>query len=127
VSLALLLVAALLGGSPVPRARAPEVGVACPVANSTRCDRVGVAVWLRGPAASVTAWVQGRRVALRHGAFTRDSWGAYVRHAGVRRLVGRDRWAGDPPRDVTVRVRVVRRDGGTATVRVRVALRAGWG
>ena len=124
MSLALLLTAALLGG---PLARPPEVGVACRVANSTRCDRLGVAVWPRGPASRVTAWVDGRRAVLRPGAFGPGTWGGWVHHARLRRLVGRDRWLGDPPRSVVVRVVVVRRSGRAQTTRARVALRPGWG
>jgi hypothetical protein len=124
MSLALLMTAALLGG---PLARPPQVGVACPVANSTRCDRLGVAVWLHEPAARVTAWVDGRRVVLRPAAFGTGSWGGYLRHAGLRRLVGREHWIGDPARSVVVRVLVAHRNGRTERARVRVALRPGWG
>src|SRR5580692_1019459 len=43
-------------------ARAPDVGMAC--LTPAPCDRVGVAVWLRRPAASVSASVAGHPVAL---------------------------------------------------------------
>jgi hypothetical protein len=44
----------------------PYVGVACPTANSIACDRVGLAIWLRRPAARVNA-VRDCRAARRMG------------------------------------------------------------
>src|SRR5271167_4545267 len=52
-------------GSTAPRAdevaassvlsKSPYLGVRCSIANSIACDRVGLAVWLKRPAVSVTA------------------------------------------------------------------------
>ena len=44
--------------------KAPYMGVSCPVANSIACDRVGLAVWLKRPAVSVTATIAGAHLAL---------------------------------------------------------------
>src|SRR5579875_2414127 len=40
--------------------RAPYLGVRCPLANSIRCDRVGLAIWLRRPAVRVRGTVAGQ-------------------------------------------------------------------
>jgi hypothetical protein len=42
----------------------PYMGVSCPVANSIACNRVGLAVWLKRPAVSVTATIAGGSFAL---------------------------------------------------------------
>jgi hypothetical protein len=44
--------------------RSPDLGVSCPVANSIACNRVGLAVWLKRPALSVTATIAGASFAL---------------------------------------------------------------
>src|SRR5438270_737090 len=54
----------VLGGAPIPTAdrvfsKDPYMGVACHVANSIACDRVGLAVWLRRPAIAVSASIAG--------------------------------------------------------------------
>jgi hypothetical protein len=41
------------------------MGVSCPVANSIACDRVGLAVWLKHPAVSVSATINGARLPLK--------------------------------------------------------------
>jgi hypothetical protein len=37
----------------------PYIGVKCPIANSIACDRVGLAVWLKQPAMSISATIAG--------------------------------------------------------------------
>jgi hypothetical protein len=57
-----------LGGSPPPitvlapsraLSQPPYMGVTCPIANSIGCDRIGLAVWLKQPAVSITATIAG--------------------------------------------------------------------
>lgn len=44
--------------------RAPYMGVACATPNGIACDRVGLAIWLRRPATSVSATIAGRPLKL---------------------------------------------------------------
>ena len=44
--------------------RDPYMGVSCRIPNSFACDRVGLAVWLREPAARVEAAIAGRELEL---------------------------------------------------------------
>ena len=44
----------------------PYMGVNCPVANSIACDRVGLAIWLKRPAESVTAKVAGAPLTMNY-------------------------------------------------------------
>jgi hypothetical protein len=120
-----------------PNIRQIYVGVACPVANSIRCDQLGVAVWIRGPARRVMARLSGRRVTLRRlGRWSRHVvvWDGRVRHAGIAR--GPDRivprgggfyWVGNPPHHVIVCVAVLRGRGAVERTRRRVAVQAGYG
>ena len=104
-------------------ARTPYVGVACrQPANS--CGRIGVAVWLAGPATRIDAALLGRNVRL---STSHAGTGAY----GYRRY-----WTGFihlPPAQVKsgtydVRVRItVTGDGTTAHFTRLVYLSAGWG
>jgi hypothetical protein len=56
--------AALRVAPSVVLARTPYMGVVCPIANSTLCDRVGLAVWLRKSAVAVSATIGGRPLTL---------------------------------------------------------------
>ena|SRR5215217_2125237 len=112
----------------------PQLGVACRVPNSIRCDRVGFAVWLRRPVDAVDAAIAGRRFALRYQqAPTRERmYMGFLRPAGLadgplRVPFGAGgKWYGEGR--VSARVRIwVRARGHTATTVVRVPLRAGWG
>ena len=131
------------GGTPASRppeaaqhllSRAPEVGVACPQANSIACDRVGLAVWLRRPAAGVTATIDGRSLRLRRPE-RRDGWyEGYLQPAGLLHGAlrvtpdrGRYYWQGSHPKDAQVRVTIRRDDGSVERATRVVALRAGWG
>ena len=136
--------------------RKPYLAVSCPRPNEFACDRVGLAIWLRKPAARLAATVNGRRLAM-HSPCWKDAngrgCGSYCREQGVRRdqpcgtyyegflhragVVdgplqvqpdrGRDRWIGSRPPLGDVRIFARYRDGRTAGVRVKVRLSPGWG
>lgn len=123
-------------------AQAPYMGVSCPVANSIACDRVGLAVWLRHPATSVTATIAGRLLNLddptwapghpRHGA--RTAFTGFLQPAGivsnlhVSTDAGSDRWYGSRfPVPPLVQLRILNPSGKTITTQLRVDLSPGWG
>jgi hypothetical protein len=114
--------------------RHPQLGVACRVPNSIRCDRVGFAVWLRRPADSVRAAIAGRRFALRYQeAPTRERmYMGFLRPAGLADgplrvpFTARGKWFGEGSPSARVRV-WIEADGRTRAATVRVPLRAGWG
>lgn len=128
------------GGAATARPRAhrslfsqpPLVGVACRRASSIRCDRVGIAVWLREPTDGVEVTVAGRRVVLR-----RSGWGPWLGYLhpagllngalGVRPDRGRFSWQGKHPRNVRVHVVVRDAHGAPQRASVTVPLRPGWG
>jgi hypothetical protein len=134
-------------GAPTPRAapaepvradslfaRHPQLGVACHVPNSIRCDRVGFAVWLRRPADSVRAAIAGRRFALHYlQAPTRERmYTGFLRPAGLADgplrvpFTARGKWFGEGGPSARVRL-WIEADGRTRATTVRVPLRAGWG
>ena len=134
-----LLVALVACGSdpapPQPHDRLHVVrvymGVSCPKANSIRCDRVGLAVWLRRRPARLSATIAGRPLRLRRHS---DHYEGFLVPAGlidgplrVRPDGGRYRWTGAKP--VTARVRLTARfpDGRTLRRTLNVGLAAGWG
>lgn len=123
----------------------PYIGVSCPRANSTRCDRVGFDLVLRRRAVAVAASVAGRSIHLlspgpvphNAGAGGRD-WGGYLDDAGLSRegslfripANGRARgvWAGQPAVYLPVRVVVTYPDGRrVAFVFPRIFLSPGFG
>jgi hypothetical protein len=122
-------------------AREPDLGVACGVPNTIRCDRIGLAVWLRRPAASVTATVAGVRIDLDDPTWSgpalqgrRTMFAGFLQPAGmlngplkVRADRGRYWWAGAHPRSARVRIVVSYGDGQRSSVTRTVQLRAGWG
>ena len=145
-----LAVTALRGAAPALRtvppttllARAPAVGMACLAPRS--CDRVGVAVWLRRPAASVTASVAGHSVSLNLASATPfDAAAARARRlfvgyfhwprlAGVRIFFAAGPpsqwWAADPAHWPTPAVRIrVESSGRIVETLTRVSLQGGWG
>ena len=129
----------LRGGSfPVPQARSataaklfaaepPYVGVACRYSNSTRCGRIGIAVWFRHPPSSVDALLGKTAVTLRNTSrggrvFT---YIGYV-HLSAAALGIPSFWTGVPIRYFTLQVAA--RRGTTAERRTfRVQLHPGWG
>jgi hypothetical protein len=117
--------------------RDPSLGVACGRASSIACDRVGLAVWLRQPASSVAATIDGQPLRLHAGGFGGRGptyWEGYRQPAGllagplkVTPDRGRFYWQGTHPKDARVTIRVRRRDGSTVDASLAVTLRAGWG
>jgi hypothetical protein len=117
-------------------ARAPHLGVACPKANSIACDRVGLAVWLRSPAARLSATIDGRTFALRPPA-TRDGyWEGFLQPAGmlahgraqhVTPDRGRYYWEGRHPVRAVVHLAATEPGGAHASAFLAVDLRAGYG
>jgi hypothetical protein len=122
-------------------AREPDLGVACGVPNSIRCDRIGLAVWLRRPAASVTATVAGAPIELDDPTWSgpalhgrRTMFAGFLQPAGmlkgplkVRADRGRYWWAGAHPTYVRVRIIASYGQERRVSVTTTVLLRAGWG
>ncbi|QEC49756.1 hypothetical protein FSW04_20725 [Baekduia soli] len=121
--------------------RAPGMGVACPVANSIACDRVGIAAWLSQDAVRVVATVGGRSVVLqdRHircptaRPCPRFYTGA-LQPAGlldgaleVTPDHGADRWYGRHPVSAPLRITPTYADGTRAVTTRTVPLAPGWG
>ena len=70
----------------------PYIGVACPQAGSTRCDRIGFDVVLRRRAEAVSATVAGRQIRLTstghiaHNTKAKErDWGGHLRKVGLER------------------------------------------
>ncbi|HEX4033760.1 MAG TPA: hypothetical protein VHX66_04890 [Solirubrobacteraceae bacterium] len=120
-------------------AQAPRIGITC---GAPSCDRLGVAVWLRRPARSVSASLAGRHVTLRAAlaaafqpgpAARRTMFVGYL-HApsvfahltlGPGQLwapTSSARWPA--PR---LRINVALRAGGYETTALPVPLQLGWG
>ena len=110
------------------------MGVSCRKPNSIRCDRVGLAVWLKRPADRVTAAIAGRRFALADAEVGRPPrmFAGYLRPAGLADGPLRvpfgpgGRWTGEGVVRPHVKLWVTT-DGRTATTALRTRLRAGWG
>jgi hypothetical protein len=121
--LAALLSALSLG---LGLARDPYVGVACPQANSTACGHVGIAVWVaRRHAIRVDATLGGAHVRLLPPKQIGSFWVGFV-HLPLQRMGLPQSWAGDPEKDMTLRLRI-RYPSGWRTGNVRLLLHAGWG
>ena len=138
--------------------RPPSMGVRCPgaLANSIACDRVGLAVWLKRPAVSVTATIAGAPLVLNHrdeflypGDPPHTSFDGFLQPAGIvsrlhvhvlpvdgtemKRLrhegipVGRQTWLGQGSAGGPVRLTIHEPGGRTVITHIYVALRDGWG
>jgi hypothetical protein len=118
----------------------PYMGVRCAVPNSISCDRVGLAIWLKRPAYSVTASIDGRRLAMdRFGdqlisaVAPRTEFDGYLRPAAivssmhVRPFAGTSTWFGDPTPLTVVRLLIDYGHGRLVTTHLQVPLMAGWG
>jgi hypothetical protein len=131
-----------LWGCPTKRALerlAPEIdpylGVACHVANSIACDRVGVGVTFAAPAALVIVEIDGRVVTLDPPLDPPDDlWQGYLYNAGLRRgplnigiAPGATRWSGTPEVQPYVTVTVFFEDGTVASRTSRGLLHPGFG
>jgi hypothetical protein len=118
------------------------MGVSCPASNEFRCDRVGLAVWLREPALEVDAAIAGRELELDdpewseqpddHGR--RGMFAGFLQPAGlidgpiqVTPDDGPDRWLGSEPVSATVDLRIVESTGETTRTTTEVNLSPGWG
>jgi hypothetical protein len=116
--------------------RAPYLGVRCPTPNSIACDRVGLAVWLRGPARRLTATIDGRRFVLRPPATRRGSWEGALRPAGLLcpgaalHVIPDDgplRWKGRRSVRAVVHLSAIEPGGAKAFADVAIDLHAGYG
>jgi hypothetical protein len=121
--------------------RDPYMGVSCRAPNEFGCDRVGLAVWLRRPAASVDASIAGRDLRLDDKEWSeteengeRRMFAGFLQPAGLidgpLRLTadyGPGRWIGRDPVSAPVEIRIVRSDGSVEATSVEVGLSAGWG
>ena len=120
--------------------RDPYMGVSCRTPNSFACDRVGLAVWLREPAARVDAAIAGQELKLDDPEWSgpgengeRRMFAGFLQPAGLidgplelASDAGPDRWFGREPVSATVQIWIV--DGGaTTTTTVEVGLSPGWG
>ncbi len=133
----------------------PYLGVSCPVANSIACDRVGLAVWLKRPAVSVTATIDGAHLPLnRYGVgaanapIPRRQFSGFLQPAGIAsRLhvrpvdghvnttgqghaqvsVAPQMWLGQSAPAPNVQLTIHTTSGQTLTTHLRVGLYAGWG
>jgi hypothetical protein len=137
---------------------APDMGVRCPgaLANSIACDRVGLAVWLKRPAVSVTATIAGASLVLNHrdeflspGEPPHTSFDGFLKPAGIvsrlhvhvlpvdgtemKRLrhrgipVGRQTWLGEGNAGAPVWLTIHEPGGRTVITHLYVELRPGWG
>ena len=105
----------------------PYVGVACRYSNSTRCGRVGVAVWFRHRPSAVKAVLGTMPVAL-SGVSTGGKVFTYIGYVHLPKAVLRipRYWTGVPVRYFALRV--VAHLGSAVEVRTfRVQLHPGWG
>lgn len=120
--------------------QAPYLGVSCSSPNSIRCDRVGLAVWLREPARSVRAEIGGRSFDLDDPTWSgpardglRRMFAGFLQPAGLRdgalAIPGEStgRWIGNPPVSAVVTIEVVTRDSSRERARVDTRLSPGWG
>lgn len=118
------------------------MGVRCREPNSVSCDRVGLAIWLKEPAESLVAEIEGRRLELvSPGEFVPGKgtgWEGYLHPAGlldpggplaVAREPGQpaDYWSGRKPVEATIRLTAAYADGTTASKTIRAPLHPGWG
>jgi hypothetical protein len=129
-----------LRGCPAPRTRlsyawSPFLGVACGKPNWIGCDRIGIGVYARQPAALVAVRVAGRTVTLSPPSPGSNLWQGYLLGAGpahgplrVRPVPGTRLWFGSPELYPHTRVIVVLADGhGASTGDTTVLLRPGFG
>lgn len=125
--------------------RTPYMGVVCPIANSTVCDRVGLSVWLRQRAVAVNATIDGRpltltaaqaRPYLAPGEHTGTMFTGYLQPAGIvtRLHVIPDespiRWWAPSPSNAPsppVELRIDYGNGRRVVTKLDVPLEAGWG
>ena len=124
-----ILPAAAVAALALGLSQPPLVGVACPGPNLTTCGRIGIAVWLKKPAAGVTAVLRGHRVRLHAGGLGGPGptyWEGYA-HLTRRQLRLPRQWFGTKPiRSLLLRLTIAYPSGALTGV-VRLQLRPGWG
>jgi hypothetical protein len=118
------------------------MGVRCLTPNSVACDRVGLAIWLKEPAESLVADIEGRELELvSPGEFVPGKgtgWEGYLQPAGLRSPDGAlavapergrpaDYWSGVKPVEARIRLTATYEDGTTATKTITAPLHPGWG
>ena len=125
----MVFVAGLLTALSLGLSQEPMIGVACPGPNLTTCGRIGIAVWLTRPAATVRAELAGLHVRLHAGGFGGQGpkyWEGYV-HISRARLRLPAHWYGTKPVRVLKLHLAIRYPSRVATGTVRLQLRPGWG
>lgn len=136
VVIALVAVSAGLAASRAPvtnpsslgLAQPPYLGVSCPGANSTRCGRVGIAVWVKTRPSSIEAQIAGSNVRLTAPPLVRGRryWQGFA-HLNLRQLGLPDTWFGTEPYKVlNLRLTIYYRTR-VARGMLRVTLQPGWG
>jgi hypothetical protein len=118
----------------------PYMGVRCQVPNSIACDEVGLAIWLRHPAYSVRASIDGRDLAMKRFGDTlistdkpRTAFDGYLRPAGIVSRMhvqpepGTTSWYGNSTPFASVWVLIDYLSGPPVITHLRVPLMAGWG
>jgi hypothetical protein len=106
-------------------ARSPSMGVACHLGS---CDRVGLLVWLRRPAESVSATIAGRPLTLESPNADSLTFVGYLRYALVTHLplAAWDWSPGLYPQPAVV-LRIDGDGGHVLVTQLRVPLEPGWG
>jgi len=119
--------------------QAPYMGVACGVANSIACDRIGLTVWLREPAMAATATIAGRTFRLDNPAWSgpahhgqRTVFAGFLRPAGITTRLGvttqhGTHWDGSDGPNPLVILHLTRLGQPPTQAWVNVLLMAGWG
>lgn len=119
--------------------QAPYMGVACGIANSIACDRVGLAIWLRHPALDVTATIAGRSFRLDDRIWSgaahageRTVFAGFLQPAGITTRLGVStehgiHWDGSDGPSPLVTLQITQLGRPTIDASVNVLLAAGWG
>jgi hypothetical protein len=117
----------------------PYMGVACGVANSIACDRIGLTVWLRHPAQAVVAIVGGRSFRLDDPAWSgpaihgvRNQFAGFLQPAGITTRLGVStqqgtHWDGSSGPSPLTMLTIMRRGQPPIQAWINVSLQAGWG
>ena len=122
----MLAPAALTASAALGLFQPPYLGVACHGSNTTTCGRIGIAVWLRGPARRVDASLAGVTVRLHDDGLAGQYWTGYATlPPGWLGLP--PRWYGTKPTKWLLLRLTIRRADGTARGAVRSFLHAGFG
>ncbi len=119
--------------------QSPYMGVACHIPSFIACDRIGLTVWLRRPALTVTATIAGRSFTLdnemwsghkRHGL--RTQFAGFLQPAGITSRLGvtTERgayWDGSGTPAPLVMLEITRPGQTPVQAWTAVPLMAGWG